>query len=160
VSGEALRVWDQLMHAGFVLVIDELREPALGMKGGAASNRLHVAGAFQRSRTACCTISLTLICLIELVRMLWLLRSMKVACAERLPPAAPSGQRRAPSVPGWSCGSTAGIRPCAFWPDERVEPPVRIGDRGPSNVLMAQNERDPGTPPKSCGGRSGSGPRW
>ncbi|MDO0931093.1 alpha/beta hydrolase [Streptomyces sp. DG2A-72] len=43
-------------------------------------------------------------------------------------------------------GSTAGIGPCAFWPDERVEPPVRIGDRGPSNVLMVQNERDPGTP--------------
>ncbi|MEU2072309.1 alpha/beta hydrolase [Streptomyces anulatus] len=43
-------------------------------------------------------------------------------------------------------GSTAGIGPCAFWPTERVEPPVRIGDRGPSNVLMVQNERDPGTP--------------
>lgn len=44
-------------------------------------------------------------------------------------------------------GATAGIGPCAFWPDERVEPPVRIGHRGPSNVLMVQNERDPGTPP-------------
>ncbi|MEU5031840.1 alpha/beta hydrolase [Streptomyces milbemycinicus] len=43
-------------------------------------------------------------------------------------------------------GSTASIGPCAFWPDKRVEPPVRIGDRGPSNVLMVQNERDPGTP--------------
>ncbi|QIK10859.1 alpha/beta hydrolase [Streptomyces sp. ID38640] len=43
-------------------------------------------------------------------------------------------------------GSTAGIEPCAFWPTERVEPSVRIGDRGPSNVLMVQNERDPGTP--------------
>ncbi|RMB80185.1 alpha/beta hydrolase [Streptomyces shenzhenensis] len=43
-------------------------------------------------------------------------------------------------------GSTASIGPCAFWPDTRVEPPVRIGDRGPSNVLMVQNERDPGTP--------------
>ncbi|GGK98298.1 alpha/beta hydrolase [Streptomyces flaveus] len=43
-------------------------------------------------------------------------------------------------------GSSAGIGPCAFWPDERGEPPVRIGDRGPSNVLMVQNERDPGTP--------------
>jgi len=43
-------------------------------------------------------------------------------------------------------GSAASIGPCAFWPDERVEPPVRIGDRGPSNVLMVQNERDPGTP--------------
>ncbi|MET9555394.1 alpha/beta hydrolase [Streptomyces sp. NPDC006645] len=43
-------------------------------------------------------------------------------------------------------GSTASINPCAFWPGDRVEPPVRIGDRGPSNVLMMQNERDPGTP--------------
>ncbi|MGW5690433.1 alpha/beta hydrolase [Streptomyces asiaticus] len=43
-------------------------------------------------------------------------------------------------------GFTANIGPCAFWPDKRVEPPVRIGDRGPSNVLMVQNERDPGTP--------------
>ncbi|MFF9192793.1 MULTISPECIES: alpha/beta hydrolase [Streptomyces] len=43
-------------------------------------------------------------------------------------------------------GSTAGIGPCAFWPDRRVEPPVRISERGPSNVLMVQNERDPGTP--------------
>ncbi|CAM5613849.1 Alpha/beta hydrolase OS=Streptomyces antimycoticus OX=68175 GN=SANT12839_033050 PE=3 SV=1 [Streptomyces antimycoticus] len=58
-------------------------------------------------------------------------------------------------------GSSAGIGPCAFWPDKRVEPPVRIGGRGPSNVLMVQNERDPGTPPapRSCGGRSGSGAR-
>ncbi|MFE3742703.1 alpha/beta hydrolase [Streptomyces sp. NPDC059134] len=43
-------------------------------------------------------------------------------------------------------GSTASMNPCAFWPSERVEPPVRIGDRGPSNVLLAQNERDPATP--------------
>jgi pimeloyl-ACP methyl ester carboxylesterase len=43
-------------------------------------------------------------------------------------------------------GVTANIGPCAFWPDERTEPPVRIGHRGPSNVLMLQNERDPGTP--------------
>ncbi|MFI6699142.1 alpha/beta hydrolase [Streptomyces sp. NPDC050509] len=43
-------------------------------------------------------------------------------------------------------GSTASVNPCAFWPTERVEAPVRIGDRGPSNVLMVQNERDPGTP--------------
>ncbi|MFD3487541.1 alpha/beta hydrolase [Streptomyces sp. NPDC058665] len=42
--------------------------------------------------------------------------------------------------------STASIGPCAFWPGERVEPPVRIGDRGPANVLLVQNERDPGTP--------------
>ncbi|QIB47980.1 alpha/beta hydrolase [Streptomyces aureoverticillatus] len=43
-------------------------------------------------------------------------------------------------------GSTGSIGPCAFWPHERPEPPVRIDDQGPSNVLMVQNERDPGTP--------------
>jgi pimeloyl-ACP methyl ester carboxylesterase len=43
-------------------------------------------------------------------------------------------------------GSTGSVNPCAFWPRELVEPPVRIGDRGPSNVLIVQNERDPGTP--------------
>ncbi len=41
--------------------------------------------------------------------------------------------------------ATAGIRPCAFWPDP-VEPPVQVKGRGPSNVLMVQNTRDPGTP--------------
>ncbi|MBB4908268.1 alpha/beta hydrolase [Actinophytocola algeriensis] len=43
-------------------------------------------------------------------------------------------------------GSTASVNPCAFWPRERPEPPVHIGDQGPSNVLIVQNERDPGTP--------------
>ncbi|MFI1753653.1 alpha/beta hydrolase [Streptomyces sp. NPDC020571] len=43
-------------------------------------------------------------------------------------------------------GSTASINPCAFWPRKRTEPPVRITGRGPSTVLMLQNERDPGTP--------------
>lgn len=39
----------------------------------------------------------------------------------------------------------ANIRPCAFWPAP-AEPKVRITDRGPSNVLMVQNLRDPATP--------------
>ncbi|MEW2567159.1 alpha/beta hydrolase [Streptomyces sp. NPDC047070] len=43
-------------------------------------------------------------------------------------------------------GSTASVNPCAYWSRERTEPPVRITGRGPSNVLMVQNERDPGTP--------------
>ncbi|MDX3853098.1 alpha/beta hydrolase [Streptomyces sp. AK02-01A] len=43
-------------------------------------------------------------------------------------------------------GMTANIGPCAFWPTDPVEPPVRISDRGPSNILMVQNLRDPGTP--------------
>ncbi|MFK4066732.1 alpha/beta hydrolase [Streptomyces sp. NPDC029674] len=35
---------------------------------------------------------------------------------------------------------------CAAWPFEPKEDPVRITDRGPSNILLAQNERDPNTP--------------
>jgi pimeloyl-ACP methyl ester carboxylesterase len=40
----------------------------------------------------------------------------------------------------------ANIWPCAFWPVEQREPPVRIGDRGPSNILIVQGLRDPGAP--------------
>ncbi|MEV4019543.1 alpha/beta hydrolase [Nonomuraea angiospora] len=40
----------------------------------------------------------------------------------------------------------ANITPCAFWPSEPSEPPVQITDRGPSNVLILQNLRDPATP--------------
>ncbi|OEV12804.1 alpha/beta hydrolase [Streptomyces nanshensis] len=43
-------------------------------------------------------------------------------------------------------GTTGSITPCAYWPRKGIEPPVRIGDRGPSTMLMVQNERDPGTP--------------
>jgi len=39
----------------------------------------------------------------------------------------------------------ANVQPCAYWPAP-TEPPVRITDRGPSNVLMVQNLRDPATP--------------
>ncbi|WP_399884301.1 alpha/beta hydrolase [Streptomyces sp. BBFR51] len=42
--------------------------------------------------------------------------------------------------------AAANIWPCAFWPTEPLEPPVRITDRGPSNVLIVQNLRDPSTP--------------
>ncbi|GAA4011892.1 alpha/beta hydrolase [Allokutzneria multivorans] len=42
--------------------------------------------------------------------------------------------------------AAANIRPCAFWQTESAEPPVRVGDNGPSNVLLAQNTRDPATP--------------
>ncbi|RZQ62339.1 alpha/beta hydrolase [Amycolatopsis suaedae] len=43
-------------------------------------------------------------------------------------------------------GAAANITPCAAWPSEPVEPPVRITARGPSNVLITQNLRDPATP--------------
>ncbi|MFJ5679138.1 alpha/beta hydrolase [Streptomyces sp. NPDC093097] len=39
----------------------------------------------------------------------------------------------------------ANIRPCAFWPAP-AEPKVRITDRGPSDIVMVQNTRDPATP--------------
>ncbi|MFI7100823.1 alpha/beta hydrolase [Streptomyces sp. NPDC050161] len=39
----------------------------------------------------------------------------------------------------------ANVRPCAFWPAP-AEPKVKITDRGPSDVLMVQNLRDPATP--------------
>jgi hypothetical protein len=42
--------------------------------------------------------------------------------------------------------AAANIWPCAFWPAAPKEPQIRIGDRGPSNVLMVQNLRDPATP--------------
>jgi pimeloyl-ACP methyl ester carboxylesterase len=42
--------------------------------------------------------------------------------------------------------AAANITPCAFWPSEPVERPVRITGRGPSNVLILQNRRDPATP--------------
>lgn len=43
-------------------------------------------------------------------------------------------------------GSTANIGPCAYWPRSWVKEPVRVDGQGPSNVLLVQNERDPGTP--------------
>lgn len=42
--------------------------------------------------------------------------------------------------------AAANVNPCAFWPVERAEPPVRAGGPGPANVLLVQNERDPATP--------------
>ncbi|MCR6487471.1 alpha/beta hydrolase [Amycolatopsis sp. OK19-0408] len=42
--------------------------------------------------------------------------------------------------------ASANIAACAFWPNPPIEPKVRITGHGPANVLMVQNERDPGTP--------------
>ena len=38
------------------------------------------------------------------------------------------------------------VTACAFWTDRPAEPPVEITSRGPSNVLLVQNLRDPATP--------------
>ncbi|HEU5470265.1 MAG TPA: alpha/beta hydrolase [Actinophytocola sp.] len=42
--------------------------------------------------------------------------------------------------------AAANIWPCAFWPIDPVERPVRIDDRGPANILIMENLRDPATP--------------
>ena len=42
--------------------------------------------------------------------------------------------------------ASANISACAYWHWKPAEKPVRITDRGPANVLLIQNERDPGTP--------------
>ncbi|MFF0307474.1 alpha/beta hydrolase [Streptosporangium sp. NPDC004379] len=47
--------------------------------------------------------------------------------------------------------ASANIIPCAFWKHEPAEPPVKINDQGPRNVLILQNRRDPVTP--LAGGR-------
>jgi pimeloyl-ACP methyl ester carboxylesterase len=44
-----------------------------------------------------------------------------------------------------TAGMPANIWACAFWPYD-AEKPVRITARGPDNVLLIQNRRDPATP--------------
>jgi pimeloyl-ACP methyl ester carboxylesterase len=41
--------------------------------------------------------------------------------------------------------AAADISPCAFWPTQHRQRKVHIGSRGPSNVLIVQNRRDPVT---------------
>ncbi|CAM5520624.1 alpha/beta hydrolase [Streptomyces viridifaciens] len=45
-----------------------------------------------------------------------------------------------------TAGMPVNAMPCAFWPFKAAEPPVRVTERGPANVLLAQNLRDPATP--------------
>ncbi|EDY44579.1 alpha/beta hydrolase [Streptomyces sp. SPB074] len=42
-------------------------------------------------------------------------------------------------------GMPVNITPCSYW-KKPAEPPTRITDEGPSNILMVQNLRDPATP--------------
>ncbi|GII94890.1 alpha/beta hydrolase [Sinosporangium siamense] len=45
-----------------------------------------------------------------------------------------------------TAGMPSNIWPCAAWPTRPVEPPVKVTDQGPRNVLILQNTRDPITP--------------
>ena len=49
-----------------------------------------------------------------------------------------------------TAGMPRGPMPCAAWPWAPREAPVRITDRGPSNILLVQNERDPAAPLSSA----------
>ncbi|MBY6412309.1 alpha/beta fold hydrolase [Rhodococcus sp. BP-252] len=42
--------------------------------------------------------------------------------------------------------AAANIMPCAYWQIEQTEPPVQVENDGPTNVLVAQHQRDPVTP--------------
>jgi pimeloyl-ACP methyl ester carboxylesterase len=43
-------------------------------------------------------------------------------------------------------GMPSNVWPCAYWPNKPVEVPVAITGKGPRNVLILQNTRDPATP--------------
>ncbi|WP_211370737.1 alpha/beta hydrolase [Nonomuraea turkmeniaca] len=45
-----------------------------------------------------------------------------------------------------TAGMPVNMGPCAFWPYKPAEPSVRVTSRGPANVLLIQNLRDPSTP--------------
>ncbi|OZM77471.1 alpha/beta hydrolase [Pseudonocardia sp. MH-G8] len=45
-----------------------------------------------------------------------------------------------------TAGMPVNVTACAFWNGGPAEPPVEITSRGPSNVLLVQNLRDPATP--------------
>ncbi len=45
-----------------------------------------------------------------------------------------------------TAGMPANVAACAFWKDAPAQKPTRITADGPSNILMIQNRRDPGTP--------------
>lgn len=75
---------------------------------------------------------------------------LAVTCNDVEWPADPAAYRQAVSedretYPLYGAAA-ANIMPCAFWESEPSEPPVEIVDEGPTNILVAQNQRDPVTP--------------
>ncbi|MGI5491098.1 alpha/beta hydrolase [Microtetraspora malaysiensis] len=45
-----------------------------------------------------------------------------------------------------TAGMPVNLGPCAYWPFKPAEKATRISSRGPANVLLIQNRRDPSTP--------------
>ncbi|MEV4305351.1 alpha/beta hydrolase [Nonomuraea sp. NPDC049624] len=54
--------------------------------------------------------------------------------------------RRSRAAYPLTAGMPVNLGPCASWPWRPAEPATRIGSRGPANVLLIQNLRDPATP--------------
>jgi pimeloyl-ACP methyl ester carboxylesterase len=73
-----------------------------------------------------------------------------VICNDVRWPASVSSYRRAGAADRLrhplTAGMPANITPCAFWKDAPAEKPTTITSKGPSNILMIQNLRDPATP--------------
>ncbi|QYX82112.1 alpha/beta hydrolase [Streptomyces akebiae] len=76
--------------------------------------------------------------------------TMAVICNDVRWPRSVAGYERAVAANRARYPLTAGlpgnIFPCAFWKDTPADQPTRLTDRGPSNILMIQNRRDPATP--------------
>ncbi|MGW0811164.1 alpha/beta hydrolase [Nonomuraea sp. NPDC002799] len=51
-----------------------------------------------------------------------------------------------PAAHPLTAGMPVNAGPCAYWPFKPADPPVRVTSRGPANVLLIQNLRDPSTP--------------
>ncbi|SDY80154.1 alpha/beta hydrolase fold [Amycolatopsis xylanica] len=73
-----------------------------------------------------------------------------VVCGDTAWPRSIAQHQRDVLVDKWRYPLTNGgpstVFPCVYWPSKPIEPPLRITDRGPSNVLLTQNTRDPATP--------------
>jgi len=51
-----------------------------------------------------------------------------------------------------TAGMPGNIWPCAYWPNDPIEPRVTVTANGPRNVLVAQQTRDPSTSLRSQAG--------
>lgn len=76
--------------------------------------------------------------------------SLATMCNDVAWPTSPAGYEKDVAESRAAYPLTAGmprnVMPCAAWPWQPQEPPVRITDDGPATVLMVQNERDAATP--------------
>ena len=68
-----------------------------------------------------------------------------VFCADSAFPYSPARYRKAAAAHPLTGGASAGAWPCAYWPAHPAEPRVTPSARGPRNVLLINNLRDPAT---------------